>query len=657
MRSSIFLARAVRFALLSALISLAMPAQGLVTTTSSKGIFPNDGIDDTVKLNQALGGIANNTTLHFDQPGTYEVTGPMGSGAILTLTGKSDIGITAVAGVRIELTGYDRSATNLKYPDLLRVTNCHNVTIAGAGATAPLVFDTRGAKAVAPGNEGLPFLQGTVLSVTSSTTQNVNKAQLKITDGEMFLPTTCTPHCWGAWQVSPNSAPKFDIYDGTIMPLGTPAAGAQIVEIQFPLQSWVQPFANWGIGEQVVVVLNKSNTYAVTVFGCTGNTVIRDLLANSLPGKFLTVSQCENVLVDNADARPATPSRLLSVDRDGVNADALHVEVRNCDLSYTGDDAIVSNGTAWGTVVPGSFAGGPGNQFKIAPPLPVNHWPTTCRPGQVIALLDGKTLSNSTAEWAVISTWPEVSDEATGARLKYTFSTCSTGFIQRLLNASASTPAVTFNPSYSMGGSIVDSCSATVIRGVGVTVRSVNTTVSSCMITDTMVAGIHAGGGFVDSYPWFAAGAPPHNLLVQYCYLTRCAADPDVGTKGAIEIAVAMSSTPNHPPGGNWNPCLYWINPVYSSDNDVIQNVTINGNVIQDFPRAGIFAANVGGPNGIQITNNWFFNSGAADACHPEHGHCVALETCKSGLIQFNQYANYFGKYWQHASGSVVWLP
>jgi hypothetical protein len=412
------------------------------------------------------------------------------------------------------------------------------------------------------------------------------------------------------------------------------------------------PFAQWTVGSQVVAILNESEKYTVIAHACKGKTRIENLLAHHLPGKFVTVAHSDDVEVRSVSARPAIASRRLSVNRDGLNAGGHRLLVRDCHMEHVGDDGIVAQAGPWGSVVPGSATINLAGLWEVTltPPVTIINRPTLCRNGDLMAFLDGTTLDPGTAEWGVVASHTQIPN-STPLQLRYTFLATSPNLPMRLLNTTALAPTVTYNPMYSALGGLVENCSVVGPRGIGIVVRSLNTTVSGCAITDTAECGIHAGGGMVEDYPWWGNGAPPHNLIVQGCTLTRCGIGGVTKTKGAIEIAVAQSGQQI------LVPCNLGLMPFYASTPDVIQNVTLDDNTIVDYPRAGIFAANVGGTNGIVITNNRFVNAGGANSCHPEYGHCVALETCGAGLIQSNTYTNYVGKYWQNASGNVVWLP
>jgi hypothetical protein len=280
----------------------------------------------------------------------------------------------------------------------------------------------------------------------------------------------------------------------------------------------------------------------------------------------------------------------------------------------------------------------------------INHWPTRCLADQTIALLDGATLSNTTLQTATVSAPFQFPPLPNGdIVLKYTYSYASSGFGTLLGGSPSAPPALTYNPSYSAFGALIEDCSVVSNRGIGIVVRSVNTEVSHCVVSDTIMCGIHAGGGMVSAYPWGGAGAPPHHLSIHDCVLTRNGTNPFVDTKGAIEIAVAVGNSAT-------GPCNFTYNPVYSTAGDVILDVTLQQNAIRDFPRAGIFAANVGGLQGIWVLANSFSNSGPM-GCRPEYGFGVAVESCGAGLVQGNQFLNCAGVLYRNLSPNVVFVP
>lgn len=654
------LAPLARLTLCCFLGAFAAPAQDddavTVYTTSALGILPNGG-DNTAALQAAFAALVSNDTFIFDVPGTYRVTGLPGSGPILSLSNKSGVTIEAVAGVKILLTGYDRSVQNLPYPNVLSVQGCSDFTLRGASPGSPLVFDTEGASTGTPTVHGLPFLQGTLVSKTPGLvavdgTPQPNELRIAVTDGEMFLPTNCTAAVWSSWESVANQAPRLPTYHGVAIPAG-PAAVVngvltQFVDIQFEAQPYWLPFKDWTVGNQVVATLNNSDSYTVILNACGGNSIVENLLAHHLPGKFCTAAQMDGLVVRNVVARPPSAARRLSVNRDGLNAGGVSLLVEDCHMDLVGDDGIVAQGSAWGRVVPGSCVltvptpgGPPAGLWRVTlePPTTVGKWPALARPGHLVAFLDGATLSPAGADWGVVHSYTVVTLPSNARQVTYTFSATSPNLPTRLLNTTVAAPTVAYNPMYSAMGGLVRNCTVTGPRGIGIVVRSLNTTVDFCTITDTLECGIHAGGGFVDAYPWWGAGAPPHNLVVKRCTLTRCGFGGGTLTNGAIEIAVAQSGQKLT------GPCIWGWVPIYASTPDVIQNVTLDDNTIVDYPRAGIFAANVGGTNGITITNNTFVNAGAFNSCHPEYGHCVALQSCGSGLIQSNTYTNYVGKY------------
>lgn len=655
------LAAPARVLLGLAVVASLAQAQGITRLVTTYGAIPNDGLDDTMALKSALSALQPSDTLLFNAAGTYQVGGPMGTPTVpppglLQLSGKADITITAVAGVTILLTGYDRNQPNKLYPDVLKVDNCTNFVIAGANPGAPLVFDTRGASSPVPGNEGLPFLQGKVVSVTSSTTGGPCWARIRVSDAEMLMPGTLQASNWGAWMVDAGR-PTWAQYGGVVKPAGAAAGGIQLVDLTFTPQTWAQPFSHWTVNSDLVVTLNQSDTYCITLWGCQGTVVARDLLAYHLPGKWFSSGACGDLTVDNVDARPKNASRLLSVDRDGVNASGEKMVTRNCDIVLCGDDGIVSNGTALGRVVPGSV----GNTFQAVPPGTISIWPTTVAPGQTIALLDS-TLSFSAMEAARI-TAVSYSSGPGPRTATYTYNPAVTtpNFAANLAAASATNPYYTYNPSWSLSGAAVTNCTVSGARGVGVVVRSVYTSVTNCIIDNTLEVGLHAGGGLADAYPWWNAGAPPHYLAIDSCNLRRCGV-PDTGlaTRGAIEIAYASGwhLNPGYTPGVPWDPCQSWLEPDYSASADVIQDVSITNTVITDFHRAGIFAANVGGLRGLRVNDCTFANSGPLDTCHPEYGTAVTAWNCGlSGVVRNNVYTNCQQSFWQNATSNVTFIP
>jgi hypothetical protein len=648
------------FALAFALATGTAHAQTIVTA-SSKGIFPNDGIDDTTKLRTELAALGNNTIFQFDGSGTYELSAIFPK-PLLQVKNLSNVSIVAtVPNVRLVLN-YDRSLTSA-FPDVLDVHHCTGFTLAGMDSLHPMIFDTRGANTVNPGNFGLPFLQGQVLNVVAPTSGAPCYADLRVTDPAMFLPVSCMPGCWGAWTflnasgpVSPPVYPQpihAQFGGTTVVPLGAAGGGFQDVRVNFTPHTWLQSFSNWSTNDPVVVVLNNSDTYALKVHDCTGSVVLKDLLARHLPGKFVQCGANQDLLVQNVDVTPHA-GRLLSTNRDGVNVGGEKLEVRDCNVSNCGDDGIVAQGNSWGIVIPNSYSAA-NSSFTVGPTTSLYDQPTTCINGQQIALVDstlsGKLgLGPGTVQFATVSSSSSQTQPNGDIYVTFVFSYPTPGFVALASGSTSLNPSYSYNPSYSVATGLVEDCSVVSNRGVGITVRSLNTEVSHCTISDTRECGIHAGGGMVAAYPWGGAGVPPHLLNIHDCQLTRCGSNPFVCTHGAIEIAIAWNDFPG-------SGCLCALNPLYSTADTVVLDVSVLSNVIRDFPRAGVFAANVGGLQGIHVQGNTFLNSGPASSCHPEYGYAVAVDTCGMGLVQGNQYLNCAGSFHANLSPNVVFIP
>jgi hypothetical protein len=110
-----------------------------------------------------------------------------------------------------------------------------------------------------------------------------------------------------------------------------------------------------------------------------------------------------------------------------------------------------------------------------------------------------------------------------------------------------------------------------------------------------------------------------------------------IALTGSIEVAVATGQfQPQYAQG-----CFDGPRPIYPTSPHAIQNVTIRGNLITGSRRAAIFAANVGGPSGIQILNNVFVDCGTPNNCgRPEYNTAVVLERCGGGQVQGNLFFN-----------------
>lgn len=585
----------------------------VVLVSSSPTVAPSDGVDDTAGLQVLLSSLGAGDTLIFDLPGEYELTGPPGGGPLLTISDVPDVTITAVPGVELVFTGYDRSMTGAagRYPDGLRVRRCTNFRLEGAGPNDPLVFRMREASPTALTNEGLSFVQG---ELQPGYPQN-NTVRLKVTDPGMFLPVTCVPDAWGAWEVQ-NDLPGLHAVwgGGTVQATAAPANGAQFVDITFNNTGGLP---SWTSGTTVVVLLNDSNTYAVSVANCAGLVRFEHLLAQHLPGKFVQAHPNEAVHAQDVDVAPRLDFRKLSISRDGLNAGGRTLLIEDCDMLFCGDDGIVAKGSNYGfsddsvldlaaksfelnSVCAAQLGSGPGS-FEV---------------GDVVVMLDGATLSSSTMETALVvgRTW-------TGSEWAYTYGSETAGFTGRLTGN-----GIAFNPHYAAQGALVRNCTVRSDRGVGITVRSVFTAVQDCAVERVSVCGLHAGGGMLCAYPWGGQGSPPHGLSITDCKFDQAGGFVDHSPiTGSVEISVVQSSVPQGPTAP------YWINPVYSPARDVILDVTITGNEFHNAPRAAIFAANVGGSQGIRVDGNTFVSCGGPTRPTVAEQHAVAIDTCGAG--------------------------
>jgi hypothetical protein len=602
----------------------AKQASPIPLDVSQFGAMPDDGVDDTAAIQSALDALVSGGSLHFDNPGVYELSRASmapNAAALLKLENRSGVTITSTRGVALVLTDYDRSNQTVAYPTVLLVRNCNDFSLSGASADHPLVFDTRGGDV--NGNHGLPFVQGTVLGVTKTS------ATIAVRDPEMFMPTTCVPKVWGAWEVIDGQPGTNADWEGIDMTARAPSNGVQPMTLRFNMQSYKLPHENWSIGSEVVALLNNSSTFVLMVQNCRGTVVLRDLLAHHLPGKFLDAQMLDHVEVTNVDVRPRYDWRLLSISRDGINASAKYLNISDCDVVGAGDDAIVANGSGYGKV---SAANTAARTFSIGQATDINKWPALVSPGDVIVLMDMSSMDPASYQWASITQW--AINAGPPVEVHYSYTNETAGFAQMLNSGSG---AFAFNPSWSIYGATVANCTAENIRGVGITARGINTTIRQCTVTRASTLGIHAGGGMVSQYPWFGQGAPPHNLTIEYCTVDSCGGVHPIALTGSIEIAVANGGfIPQYPQG-----CFDGPRPFYPTSPHAIQNVTVRGNLITGSRRAAIFAANVGGPSGIQILNNVFVDCGTPNNCgRPEYNTAVVLERCGGGQVQGNMFFN-----------------
>jgi len=622
------------------------------------GAHPSDNVDDKNAIQCALNNLGTGNTLIFDVPGVYELRGAMGHpDSLLTLTNKKDITITCVPGVRIELTGFDRAAQGQRFPDVLKVRGCTNFTLQGAGPADPLVFTTRAT--TLPSSEGLPFLQGTVVS----TDQATRTALVTVTDPELFLPPNCFPTTW-AW-VLPDGRPGFHaMYQGKVRAVAPPSGGpSPVQQVEFKFSGGSLDFLQWQNGHDVVAVLNESDTYALNVYDCPGTTTFRNLLAHHLPGKFLQTGGNDVCMVDNVDVLPPNDQRLLSVGRDALNADATSLVIRDCDVAFCGDDAIVSNGSHWGRVTASGISGTGAHWFEIESAEAINPWPTAAKVGQHLALIDRVSLSPGSVELAEVSHASVVSQPVPGgssAIRRFEFINATPGFATAL--AHPDTRVV--NPWPSLLGAHITNCSVKGVRGVGITARGLNTRIDHCFVGDASVCGIMVGGGSVNAYPWFGVGVPPHSLRIENCHVDRCGGVvPWNAIAGAIDIAVANDDCVPPPPAipaaatcvQSLPGCQYWIRPLYATKGDVIQNVVLSGNTISRAPRAGLFAANVGGASGgLQVFGNTFIDCGRPSLCLPETNSAITIENCGNGLVSANTFIQCATKFTPVNSTGVI---
>jgi parallel beta-helix repeat protein len=666
-RSSAFarrlgVAAALSLALVSAADAQGVPPAPMYVTASSMGALPNDAIDDTAALKAALEGLTDYSTFHFDLPGVYRVSGPMTNTApttLITIQNRTGVSITAVDGVRIEMTGFDRGNQTQYYPELLSVKSCTNFTMSGGSDASPLVVTMQEGDYAGPNpSHGAPFIQGTVLSAPTTTT-----VDLEISAEKLKLPFGLAAKAWGAWHVAGAGRPTNTMYSGShatgiqITPLAAPNSfGKQPVRMTFPAQSWTQGFQLWPVGETVVAVLGMTDVYTIKLHSNNGLVTLRNIHAHHLPGKFMTATSCESLILDDVDCVPEDTTRKISVNRDGINASASSLQVVDCDIAFSGDDGIVAGGTPLGYVDGATVVVGTNYvTFEVVAPLSINPWATYARRGDTLAFLDGlgivgPKLSATVTQMAQVTT-ASGKIQGNSARQGYTLQNPTSALTALLTQVSPTQPVYTYNATYSTVGASVEHCTVSGTRGIGIVVRGSNTTVSSCTVSDTSMCGLHAGGGLVNQYPWWSAGAPPHNLVVANSTFTRCGVNPWAATRGAIEIAFASGQTTNSTTS---LPCTFQNEPVYSPTRDVIRNVTITDCTLTDFPRAGIFTANVGG---IQVHGNTFANSGALVGCQPFYGNAVGLESCGWGDVSGNTYVNCQATHLYLNSPNVTWSP
>lgn len=586
-------------------VSEVTPAQGIKHVTDY-GANPNDGVDDTPGIRNAIVALGNGDTLLFDEPGVYEVKGAHGGAPIFTITLLSDVTVTSVPGVTILLTEYDRCSP-LPYPDVFSVNQCSNFTFKGASAQSPLIFDTEPADPAALSRYGLPFLQGRLVAKAVDVAHMTATMTIQLDDTDFFLPVDCRPFPWAAWEVVDGMPARNPQYLGGYVQAHVPGVQSQLVDLVYSSTSVTQ-LANWSIDNTVVVLLNDSSSFLARVRLNEGTTVLQDLLARHLPGKFMQANPNRDLLIDNVDVEPKKSDRRLAILRDGINAGAERLVMRDCDLQYCGDDGLVSHGSGWAVVDVGTVNTS-NKTFELQQPCTIGNEPVFM-PNQIMMLLD-TSLSSSTQEFATILS------TAGGV---YAYANPSPGFETRLQQG-----GLAFNASQAILGAVIERCTVTNTKGVGISVRSASTRVVDCQVKKVTVAGIFAGGGLVCAYPWFAYAAPPHFLEITGCDLDEAGGfNPFLGLS-SIEVVVAS--------GGSVQM------PTYSAARDVILEVNIHDNSIRNAPRAGVFAANVGGVAGLLVQNNTFVNCGNAGT-KPEHQHAVSFTTCDSGTVSGNTFVN-----------------
>jgi len=630
-------------------------AQSGVIRVSAYGAMPNDGMDDVRGIAAAIAALQAGDTLLFDNGGIYELhckTDPAGASQgppLFKLENKPNITITCVQGVRLEIPTFDRSLAGGRMRNIFEIYNCDNFSVLGASPTDPLVITTRGTTRPVPSKMGHAFLQG---AVTQTATSGVGTVRMQVNDPDLFLPPNCFPTVW-AWVSDDEQAGQRAMYEGKVRAVAPPSGGVQTVEFTFSTGGRYQ---QWRLGEEVVAILNKTDFYAFTVYHGNGRTVFRDIVAEHLPGKFIQAGNLENVAVERVHARPAINTRRLSVARDGINVEAASVLIQDCEVIYPGDDAIVSNATALCHVVPNSQSN---NSFDVRSASPLNQWPSRPKPGAWIVIVPRNNPSFNAWEYAQISsaTLVAIPRKPYSAIYRYTWQAATPNFKAALAaanNPNQTTQYLVFNAQSSILGCAILNCNVVGPRGVGIQLRGGFNNVQTCRIHGASIAGVHAGGGLIDRYPWYGTGTPMLGLTIDGCSIDHCGnVDETMPITGAIEIAWADGEVPPWQTG-----CPYGYDPVYPASMQLQDNILITNNFIGYSSRAGLFAANVGGPGGgIQVLNNTFMKNGLSNLnCYPSTNSHISIHNSANGLVSNNTFSDDRVPL-KDDTGNIVFIP
>ncbi len=609
---------------------LATSILGIIGDVRSQGdvwvLGPPNGIDDTAAFQNAISGSTETTPtlITFAHPGTYRF-GPVAGDAqdpLFEIHGFTDLQITAVAGVTIELFGYDRVKGSSK--DIFELSGCNSVTISGADATNPLVFDMEPSSG---GSNGLPWFQGTLHDIDLIG----GFATIRITDPDFYLPSGV--QIAEPWSARPfiNGYPHAErtvwgaAHSGVILPAPPPMATHQDVTLSYAASASAR-LSTWATGDRIVVSLGDSEQ---ALFQCRNLSGIpnsdlefTNIEVRCFAGKTLMLGNTHGVTLDNYNVRPASTLRKLSSVRDGVSGRPTgEVVIRNCEFKKCGDDAIQMGSQPVARVVSYDALL---SQAVIALATPAGQQHPNYKPGWAVEARPA-SWSRSNRETATI-----LSVQNSGAQQTLTLLNETPGFA-----AVMKPDALLFAVSQNWSSCLVDSCVIKSVRGGGIKLRNGPITIRNSQIFKTTSYGIFLGGGTPSAgskYPLGGNVYPPDSSEITNCDIQHA------GPRGNIHPSMHASvyiGVADDVVNGQWQ------NPTASCD--VITNVLVQNNrFISDrtYARGGLYCHGIGGATGLQLVNNDFQDLGDSTTSNLPWQYGVYTSDCVITTDTGNTYTN-----------------
>lgn len=369
----------------------------------------------------------------------------------------------------------------------------------------------------------------------------------------------------------------------------------QVIRLDFDDAIVQSHFSALAVGDRVAMKHQYYNGNAFTALECGGLITIKDCVITACPGMGVLASRCNDVTVDNVDVRPVDPNHLFSSTADGIHVRQTGgvVDVRNCDVTYCGDDCFAFLGIA-GAVTQTTPSLG---QVRVQRSTGPNSTPDIpWQQGEVLEFrtVDGATIIGTATlqantevtvgtETHVILTLVNVAPHQVGGDF----------WVDLDVEMSASTaPAGPRVYSLDETPTSIDMelCTGGDNRGHGVVISQPNAQIRLCEFERTSAAGI-LGEIRLTRGPWILPG--PNGLLVDQCEVRNC----NVGLINGTEAEpAAVNFRAFYRTDDEWGESTP--GPV-----GAMQGITITDSWIEDTRFGGII---VGSASGVTVTNNLF---------------------------------------------------